>query len=129
MCCANCRATEVCILMALSTLQLSKLQKLTLLSTSCLCKLVTLTMIFAWGTVICWVVQAICVQKKQLVFNTIVHEPHARQYLYISLTAAYIALSTLQAERSNTHKNCGIGGLKLILETQLKSLQRLLPRI
>ena len=79
-----------------------------------------------WGTVICWVVQAICVQKK-IVFNTIVYKPQGNTFIFPSLQHI-LPCQLLQEERSSRHKNC-IGGLKLILETQLKSLQRLLPRI
>lgn len=122
MCCANCRATEVCILIYSS----SKLQKLTLLSTSCLCKLVTLIMTFGGQSFNCWVVQAICVQKK-IVFNTIVYKPEGNTFIFPSLQHI-LPCQLLQEKRSSRHKNC-IGGLKLILETQLKSLQRLLPRI
>ena len=66
--------------------------------------------------------------KKQLVFNPIVYKPQGNTFIFPSLQHI-LPRQRLQAERSSTHKNCGIGGLKLILETQLKSLQRLLPRI
>ena len=57
MCCANCRATEVCIL--IYSTETDTVVNFLFVQASDIDN-------DLWGTVICWVVQAICVQKKKL---------------------------------------------------------------